>query len=218
MNKGAIPVAMLALVAVSAIGVPAHGRGSRGDGEACVSLAETLALTEDQQAELKELRESFGEAHQSLRESHRGAFREVLTAEQVAALDEIRETGSRRHVRSSMGAALGLTEEQQEALAAAREEHQAEGAALRDEHHAAVAAVLTEEQLALLEQIRASHPRNGVARHGARHGRDRHGDGVDNGDGGDDDDAVSIEATALTTSTTTAIENQSWGQLKRGFE
>ena len=205
MNKGAIPVVMLALVAVSAIGVSAHGRGSRGNGEAGVSMAETLALTEDQQAELKELRESFGEAHQSLRESHRAAFREVLTADQVATLDEIRESGSQRHVRGSMGAALGLTEEQQEARAA-----------LRDEHNAAFAAVLTEEQLALLEQIRASHPRNGVA----RHGRDRHGPryGKDHGDGGDDDGAVSIEAAALTTSTTTAIENQSWGQLKRGFE
>jgi len=99
MNKGLIPVVMLALVAASAIGALAHGHGHRGHGGARASLAETLALTEDQQAEFSGLRESFAEASQALRASHREAFEGVLTTAQLATLEEIRESGTRPRVR-----------------------------------------------------------------------------------------------------------------------
>ncbi len=205
---GVIPVIMLALVAASAISVSANGRGFRGHGRAHVSLAETLALTEDQQAEMASLRESFGEARQDLRESHRAAFREVLTEEQVATLDEIHESGARRRgARGSLVEALGLTDEQRETLAALREGAMVEKTALRDDRRAAFEGILSEEQLALLEEIRASRPAHG------RHGRADEVDGGDIGDGG----GFSTEAAALTTSATTAVEDRSWGQVKRGF-
>jgi len=100
MNKGLIPVVMLALVAAPAIGAGvAHGNGHRGHGGARASLAETLALTEDQQAEFSGLRESFAEASQALRASHREAFEGVLTTAQLATLEAIRESGTRPRVR-----------------------------------------------------------------------------------------------------------------------
>ncbi len=195
---GVIPIVMLGLVAASAISLSAHGRGIRGHGGARVSLA--LALTEDQQAELAGLREAFGEANQALRESHRAAFREVLTEEQVATLEEIRESGSRRHARGSLVEALGLTDEQQEALAQVREAMKADKIALRDDRRTAFEGILSEEQLALLEEIRASRPAHG-----------RRGDADEADSGGD------VDAAALTISTATAVEDQSWGQVKRGF-
>ncbi len=206
---GVIPIVMLALIAASAISLSAHGRGFRGHGGARVSLAETLALTDDQQDEMAGLKESFGEARQALRESHRAAFLEVLTEEQVATLDEIHESGSRRHYRGSLLEALVLTQEQQEALAAVREAMMAEKTALRDDRRAAFEGILTEEQLALLEEIKASRP---------AHGRCDDADEADGGDTGEVEGAVSTEAAAVTTSTATAVEDQSWGQVKRGFK
>ena len=202
MNKGLISVVMLALVAVSAIGALAHGRASGGHGGARASLAETLALTQDQQAELAGLRESFAEASQALRASHQEAFEAVLTTAQLATLEEIRESGTRPRVRGSLVTALGLSEEQQAALAEVREALEAEKTALREEHRAAFRGVLTEQQLALLEEIKASHPRRGM-------GHD--GDGESN-------DSISTEAAALNTSAATAVEDQSWGQLKGAFK
>ena len=200
MNKGLIPVVMLALVAASAIGALAHGHGHRGHGGARASLAETLALTEDQQAELSGLRESFGEVSQALRASHREAFEGVLTTAQLATLEEIRESGTRPRVRGSLVTALALSEEQQTALAEVREARKAEKTALREQHRAAFRGILTEQQLALLEEIKASHPRHGVPHDG------------------DGDDSISTEAAVLSTSAATAVEKQSWGQLKGAFK
>ena len=202
MNKGLIPVVMLALVAASAIGALAHGRGHRGHEGARALLAQTLALSEDQQAELSGLRESFAEASRALRASHHEAFEDVLTTAQLATLEEIRESGTRPRVRGSLVTALGLSEEQQAALAEVREALKAERTALREEHRAAFRGVLTEQQLALLEEIKASHPRRGM-------GHDADGEEESN-------DSISTEA--LSTSAATAVEDQSWGQLKGAFK
>ena len=214
MNKGAIPVLTLALVAASAISLSAHGRGFKGhegaraSDRARVPLTETLSLPDDQQASLAQLKESFGEARQALRKSHRAAFREILTAEQVATLEEIHESGSRRHTRGGRGDALNLTEEQREALEGIRQTTMAEKSALRDEHRAAFEAILTEEQLALLEEFRASRPSHG------RHGKT---DAPEVGDAVEGEGGISTEAASLTVTAATAVEDQSWGQVKRGF-
>lgn len=125
-------VAVLALVSTLAFAQPGGHRGK---------LLEELDLTEAQQTEIREIRESGG---------GRDEIHAVLTDDQKARLEELRkEHRSKRGDRAGrLQKALDLSDEQ---VAEIREIHAAGGS--RDE----VRAVLTEEQQAAFDDMRARH-------------------------------------------------------------
>ena len=86
----AIPAAIAAgLASPDAVGPP---RGPNLD-----RLAQALNLTDQQKTDLKAIFADQGKKRRALREETRARMQEVLTAEQLAQLDEMRQSRKARH-------------------------------------------------------------------------------------------------------------------------
>jgi Spy/CpxP family protein refolding chaperone len=200
-------VAMAALVLAMAVAAVAHGGrmgGKERMGDAHrASLTELLGLTEDQQAQLTTLRETYGERKQALREDKRAAVEAVLTPEQVATLETLRaDAEGRRH--GSKADALGLTPDQVAAIDALRESFHAQITDLRQARHAEFEAILTAEQL----EIHGDAP---FCKGGRRHG-------AGDGETPPDEEMTTTEsALGLAEAAPTAVAETSWGALKTGM-
>ena len=167
-------IGIITIVLIAAIGnaaaSPSGGKGLRGDSPRLSKLQETLGLSDEQVAEIREIRATGGS---------RDDIREVLTDEQRQMLDthRARRQGSRdgaggrwtaHHGRGMQGRsprvshlqqALGLSDEQ----AAEIREIRATGGNRDD-----VRAVLTDEQRILMDEHRANRHGRRDGSHGAR--------------------------------------------------
>ena len=197
------------LVAGTAIDAAAHGRKRGADR---VSLAELLELTETQQAELTEIRTTFSERRQAIKEEYRAEFEAILNADQLETLANIKESGRKRHRRAPLSEVLQLSEDQlaqkSDLKSARREEIQV----LREEYQAAFEAALTAEQLATLEEVRASFPRHGKKERGED--GDVAGAEVDPPADVDAGESVETSFEISAISAATAVEETSWGGVK----
>jgi len=202
-----------------------------------------LELTEEQKAQLQTLREERRAEMQQHRESgerptqeemeqiraeHRQALEAIFTPEQLQKLEELRaarqeQMGERKGMRpgrwggrkgrpGALFGALELTEEQKAQFQTLREERRAEMQQRREsgerptqeemeqiraEHRQAFEAILTPEQLEKLEELKANRPRWG--RWGAA-GEEQEGE---------------IVTTESAVTVPTAVESQSWGNIKK---
>ncbi|MGB5674319.1 MAG: hypothetical protein WBO43_07200 [Gemmatimonadota bacterium] len=205
-----------------------NGNGNwSGAGEGRHGPMDVLDLSEEQLAQLKKIRNSYApeltairdavrdgslsreesvERLEAIREAMHEAMQGILTADQIALLEEYRseaearrsEAESRREAmrsqweerrqaeRAAMISALGLTVEQVAALDALNERPEREGRpspeemqSLRDAHHQALLDVLDDDQ----EEIWILH--NSLVQSFARHGASgRGGEGFSGDDGG----------------------------------
>ena len=163
--------------------------GSVRNGEGRHGPTDVLDLSEEQLAQLKEIRDSYAPDREAMHE----AMQDVLTADQIALLEEHRsgaearreemrsQSEDRRQAeRAAMISALELTDEQVTAIDALNERPEREGRpsaeemqTLRDEHHQALLEVLDEDQ----EETWIL--RNSLVQSFARHrARGRGGEGV----------------------------------------
>lgn len=197
------------LVAGTAIDAAAHGRRH---GANKVSLTELLELTETQEAELTEIRTAFSERRQAIKEEYRAEFEAILSADQLEALADLKESGEKRHRRAPLSEVLQLSEDQLTQKIELRSARMEEMQVLREEYKAAFEAALTAEQLATLEEVRASFPR-----HRKKERRDG-GDvaGAEEDPPADIDTGESVETSfeVSAISATTAVEETSWGGVK----
>jgi len=193
--------------------------GSVRNGEGRHGPSDVLDLSEEQLAQLKEIRDSYapeltairdavgdgslsreeaGERLAAIRQAMHEAMQGVLTADQIALLEEHRsEADARRDEmrsqskdrrqaeRAAMISALELTDEQVTAIDALNQRPERDGRpsaeemqTLRDEHHLALLEILADDQ----EEIWIL--RNSLVQSFARHrARGRGGEGVVGGEG-----------------------------------
>ena len=197
------------LVAGSAIGAAAHGR-RHGGGKA--SLAELLALTEVQQAELTEIRISFSEQKQAIKEGYRAEFEAILTADQLEALTANQDGGGKRHHRGPLSEILQLSDNQLTQKTELRLAKMEAMQLLRAEYTSAFEAALTAEQLATLEEVRASFlPRH--RKNDGETGDVGEADPDPPGNAADVEPVASFAVSAI--SEATAVEEMSWGGVKK---
>lgn len=164
-----------------------------------LSLSEGLGLTEDQQTALAEIRETFSEQKQAVNDDYRTGLEEILTAEQLEAIETIRSESPRRRITAGD---IGLTEEQIASLTSLREEMVAQKQALREEYRDAFEELLTPEQLELL------------AERGGRFGGHKRDDVDEDGGAGDDGGSTSDQLSLQASTVPTAVEETSWGSIK----
>ncbi len=196
------------LVAGSAIGAAVHG-GRHGGGKA--SLAELLALTEVQQAELTEIRISFSEQKQAIKEGFRAGFEALLTADQLEMLAANQDGGGKRHRRGPLAEILQLTDEQLTQKTELRLAKMEEMQLLHAEYKSAFEAALTAEQLATLEEARASFlPRH--RKNDGEPGDVEEADAESPGNTAADEAIASFAVSAI--GEATAVEEMSWGGVK----
>ena len=105
-----------------------HGHGKR------TSLVEQLGLSEDQQAQLENLKDALHEQRQALGEQYRTDFEAILTDEQRATLQERKNP-------------LGLSEDQQTQIQALKDQDLS-----KEEFHTSLEAILTDEQRTTLQE------------------------------------------------------------------
>ena len=80
----------------------------RKQGKHKYSLVEQLGLSEDQQTQIQALKETLNEQKKALREQYWTGFEAILTAEQLAILQEIKaKRGSKEEVEKTETAAAG---------------------------------------------------------------------------------------------------------------
>ena len=198
---GAIATSVLLLSAVAAM---AHG--GRFGKQGRVSLVEYLGLTADQESAVAALKEDLAEQQQTVHEAFRAGLEEILTAEQLEAIETMRGEG--RHHKISADD-LGLSDEQIASLGVLKEEVMGQKRAFHEEFREALEALLTAEQLELLAERPGC---NGRVKSG-----DGEGDAVDSAeDGSPTASELSLE-TAPTTEAATAVEETSWASVKRSL-
>lgn len=141
--------AALLLVAAAAMDTSAKGRGGKhgfhGHGKKSghkVSLVDQLGLSEDQQTQIQTLRDTLHEQGQALGQQYWTDVEALLTAEQLATLEEVRNP-------------LGLTEDQQTQIAALKDQD-----LTKEEFRTSFEAILTAEQLDTLEELKANRGRH----------------------------------------------------------
>ena len=115
-----------------------HGHGKRSEHKG--SLVEQLGLTEDQQAQLRTLKEDIREQGQALGEQYHTDFKAILTDEQLEALEEIRNP-------------LGLTDDQKTQIQDLKDQD-----LTKEEFRTSFEAILTDEQVQTLEERKANRP------------------------------------------------------------
>ena len=92
MNKTLIAVALsLAIPAAVAAGMGNPGQGGPPRGPNLERMTETLGLSEEQRAEMEIVLQAQREERQALREETRTSIRAILTPEQQATMDEMRQ-------------------------------------------------------------------------------------------------------------------------------
>ena len=140
--------AALLLVAAAAMDTSAKGRGGKhgfhGHGKKSghkVSLVDQLGLSEDQQTQIQTLRDTLHEQGQALGQQYWTDVEALLTAEQLATLEEVRNP-------------LGLSEDQQTQIAALKDQD-----LTKEEFRTSFEAILTAEQLDTLEELKANRGR-----------------------------------------------------------
>ena len=197
------------LVAGTAIDAAAHGRRHGADK---VSLTELLGLTETQQAELTEIRTAFSERRLAIKEEYRAEFEAILSADQLEVFADLKESGEKRHRRAPLFEVLQLSEDQLTQKGELRSARMEEMQVLRAEFQAAFEAALTTEQLATLEEARASFPCNGKKERGDD--GDVAGAEVDPPADVDVGESVETSFEISAISAATAVEETSWGGVK----
>lgn len=187
------------LVAATALSALAHGRGFQRS-----SLQEQLGLSDEQQTQIADLRDRFGEDSQALHDAYKADINAVFSEEQLAAIDAYH--AERATNRRTPRPELNISEEQKAALGELREVYKEARSALIEAHKLAFADLLSEEQLALLEELKA-----------ARHSRHR-GDksGREDTETDNEEETQTSEATlqAFPNTPATAVESSSWGRIK----
>jgi hypothetical protein len=121
---------------------------SEGDGRGYHRV--DLGLSEEQIAAIGSLDAAYKEARATLKQEREEAVAGVLTDEQLATLEALRNAPRVRGQRISLAEQLGLSQEQQTELTALRGDFAESARALHEAHRADEQAVLTEEQLAAL--------------------------------------------------------------------
>ncbi len=92
MNRTLIAVALsLAIPAAVAAGMGNPGHGGPHRGPNLERMTETLGLSEEQQAQMEIVIQTQQEKRQALREETRTSIRAILTPEQEATMDEMRQ-------------------------------------------------------------------------------------------------------------------------------
>jgi Spy/CpxP family protein refolding chaperone len=204
-------VVMLVAVFALALAVQAEAGGRRGHMKGHMGggggAKAALELSEDQLAQLDALKAQHMEEKQALRDEHKQAFEAILTADQLATLEAFRASRTEEgHHRRGARPDLGLSEEQQAELTALREQHHEVRQAQREQFKTAFEAILTPEQLATLEEIRASRPCH-------KGETDEPTGDVD--DGGDSvTTAAAVQLDLGDDGAPTAVEDMSWGRVK----
>jgi len=154
-TKWVIATALLFTVSW-AIDASAHSRGRGGNRHSnSTSLAERLALNEEQQVDLQALKAGIMEQKMALYEEHQARFAAVLTTGQLAAYDALKDV-HRKHSRVSLSETLGLTDDQVAELQALGEEKRLQHQALHEAYQADFTAILSAEQLAAYEELKAN--------------------------------------------------------------
>jgi Spy/CpxP family protein refolding chaperone len=93
MNKMLIAVALsLAIPAGVAAGMGNPGPGGPHRGPNLERMTQTLGLSQEQRAQLESVIQAQQEKRQALREETRTSIRAILTPEQQAQMDEMRQT------------------------------------------------------------------------------------------------------------------------------
>lgn len=90
MKKTLIALTLAAIIPAAAYAA-SDGRGHHTRGPHIERLAERLELSEEQQAKVRTLFEEQREQHQAMREQMRSKMAEVLTQEQIAKMEAMRE-------------------------------------------------------------------------------------------------------------------------------
>lgn len=98
MKKTVLAIALsLAIPAAVAVGLGSPGEAGVPRGPNVERLAQTLDLTDQQKTQLEAIFAEQGEKRRALREETRARMQEVLTAEQLTQLDEMRQHRKGRH-------------------------------------------------------------------------------------------------------------------------
>ena len=119
------------------------------------SLAERLALNEEQQVDLQALKAGIMEQKTALYEEQQAHFAAVLTTGQLAAYDKLKAE-HRKHPRASLSETLDLSEDQIAQLQALGEEKRLQHQALHEAYQADFTAILSADQLAPYEELKAN--------------------------------------------------------------
>lgn len=99
MRKAILAIALSAAIpaAIAAGGIASQGEVGPSYGPKVERLAQKLNLTDEQKTQLESIFAEQGEKRQALREETRARMQEVLTAEQLTQLDEMRQQRKGRH-------------------------------------------------------------------------------------------------------------------------
>lgn len=218
MRKTWIFAGALLVVTASAMEASAHGKGGgrqggmgMGPGMGMrggprVNLSTQLGLSAEQQTRLDALKAAYEEKETALRDEEQAAFKELLTAEQQAAIDAAAVAG-RGHHRPPV---LNLTADQQTQHEALRTEYRDKHEALHTEFQTAFEALLTVDQKAKLTQLRPAGPMCG----GEGAGTPATGTSSTGSTTGSTSSLSAAKTVAAEDEPATAVESISWGQLK----
>jgi Spy/CpxP family protein refolding chaperone len=143
------------------MGGPFPGRGGE-DGH----LGDALNLTEEQQAQAEEIQTRLHDDIDTLRTDAETAIKALLTADQLAALEELQAQTPPRGRGHGHGpdpfqffaAELQLTDEQKASIDEIRANLRDAVRARHEQAREEFRAILTADQLAILDQLEAEHP------------------------------------------------------------
>lgn len=135
----------------------AEDGSQKGQRSPLARMAGKLNLSDQQVQQIEPIMKEFREKGQARRQAHRSTFESILTADQLARLQQMKSE-NRRGPRGSGWAGLDLTDEQKTRLQAMREKGQAERQADFQALKARLAPILTAEQKEKVEKFFQERP------------------------------------------------------------